>query len=311
MSPGIAYCREHDLDSWGLYLIGWEAQSLLELGRWDDAQRRAEGVLRRPGVAAPSRVMPLTILGRLRARRGDGDPWAPLDDADAVAARSGEPQRLIPVAVARAEARLLGGDPAAVAAESDAALALARDHDDGWGLGELAAWRRWAGIDDDDDPALMATPFALQASGDWRAAAAHWDQLRCPYEAALARAGSGQVAVMREALAALHGLGATAAAALVTQRLRERGARAVSRGPRRATSANPAQLTARQLEILALVGEQLTNAEIAARLFISPKTVDHHVSAILGKLGVASRREAAVRARDIGSRDANMGNRSR
>ena len=73
--------------------------------------------------------------------------------------------------------------------------------------------------------------------------------------------------------------------------------------PRPATrdSRNPAGLTTRELEVLDLVAEGLTNGEIATRLVISEKTVGHHVSAILRKLGVGSRYEAAKPPSKIGS----------
>jgi DNA-binding NarL/FixJ family response regulator len=86
------------------------------------------------------------------------------------------------------------------------------------------------------------------------------------------------------------------------RRLRELGVRGLARGPRPATRANPANLTTSELEVLALVAEGLRNAEIAERLFISAETVEHHVSAILAKLGVHTRGEAAKAAArlDIG-----------
>jgi DNA-binding NarL/FixJ family response regulator len=63
---------------------------------------------------------------------------------------------------------------------------------------------------------------------------------------------------------------------------------------------NPAGLTARQVEVLRLMDHGLTNAELAARLYLSAKTVDHHVSAILAKLQVGNRRDAVRRAREFG-----------
>jgi DNA-binding NarL/FixJ family response regulator len=61
-----------------------------------------------------------------------------------------------------------------------------------------------------------------------------------------------------------------------------------------------AGLTRRESEILGLIARHLTNPAIGEQLFVSPKTVEHHVSAILGKLDVATRAEAVLKARDSG-----------
>ena len=122
-----------------------------------------------------------------------------------------------------------------------------------------------------------------------------------PYEEAVALGLSGDAGDGARALDVLDRLGATAAAAAVRARLRKHGA-PVPRGPRPATRSHPAGLTRRQAEVLALVAEGLTNAEIARRLVLSVRTVDHHVAAVLGKLGVPSRREAAGAARRLAAR---------
>jgi DNA-binding NarL/FixJ family response regulator len=138
-------------------------------------------------------------------------------------------------------------------------------------------------------------------AGDWSAAAAGWRALGCPYEAACALAESSRVEDLRAALAELRRLGARPAAAAVSRRLRELGVRGLSRGPYAAARGNPANLTARELEVLALLAEGLRNADIAGRLFISVKTVGHHVSAILGKLDVRTRGEAVRAAARLGT----------
>jgi len=300
LSVGIAYCVEHDLDPWRLYMTGWLACLRFEQGRWDEAADRAGAVLREPNVPAASRIIPLAMLGRLRARRGDPHPWDLLDEALELARQSGELQRLAPVAAARAEAHWLDGSAASVGAETDETLALAIALDDRWAVGELCVWRRRAGVQDHVDPDSVAAPFGHELRGDWEAAAESWDQVGCPYEAALARADNGAPAALEEALAEFQRLGAVPATRAVTQRLRSAGIRKIARGPRRSTMSNPAQLTGRQVEILRLLADGLTNAEIAARLYITPKTVAHHVSAILGKLGVRSRRQAAAEAARLG-----------
>ena len=302
LTAGIAYCEEHDLDAWATYMTGWLARTRFEQGRWNDAAEYATKMLRSGNVAVPSRIVPLTVLGRLRARRGDPHPWDLLDEARELARRTEELQRLAPVAAARAEARWLEGQAGAVAFETDEALALAlavRGRDP-WALGELYAWRRRAGIVDSVELAALADPYASELRGEWAAAARAWDALGCPYEAALALADSDEEAGLERALESFQRLGAVPAARATARRLRMRGVRSVARGPRRSTMDNPGQLTSRQIEILELLTDGLTNAEIAARLYITPKTVAHHVSAILGKLDVRSRKQAAAAAARLG-----------
>ncbi len=133
--------------------------------------------------------------------------------------------------------------------------------------------------------------------GDWRSAAAEWERLGDSYERALELADSQQRDPMLQALAVLDELGASPAAAIVRRRMKELGLGPVPRGPLPITRANPAGLTRRQLEVFSLLAEGMTNAEIAAKTFLSVRTVDHHVSAILDKLGVSSRREAIAASR--------------
>jgi DNA-binding NarL/FixJ family response regulator len=106
--------------------------------------------------------------------------------------------------------------------------------------------------------------------------------------------------MVRQAIDDLQRLGARPAATIVARRLRERGVRGLPRGPRPRTRDSPAGLTPREVEVLALVAEGLRNAQIARRLVVSEKTVDHHVSAILRKLDVHTRGEAGAEAARLG-----------
>jgi len=150
-------------------------------------------------------------------------------------------------------------------------------------------------------PMLKSDPDGgLQATGRWREAATAWQAAGCPYEWAAALAESLDPADLLAALRELDGLGAEPLARRVRARLREAGIARVPRGPIRVTRHNPAGLTQRQLEVLQLLGQSLTNAEIAERLVLSVRTVDAHVAAVLAKLGLHSRREVAARAAELG-----------
>ncbi len=287
----IAYCTDHDLDSWRLYTTGWRARAHLERGSWDLALRDAATSLETPSLA-PTVVNTLVVLGRIRARRGDGDPWTMLDEALSVATKTDELQRLLPVAAARAEVQVLEGRPDLVSAETDQALALALDRGPVPSLGEVLAWRRRAGVTDPPYDGLPE-PWALELAGRYREAAEAWAGRGYPYERAWAMV-AGDDDLARAGLVALQDLGAAAAAVAVARRLRQRGVQGLSRGPRPATARTAYGLTARQLEVLGLLATGLRNSEIADSMVLSERTVDHHVSAVLAKLGVQTRSQAAA-----------------
>jgi DNA-binding CsgD family transcriptional regulator/tetratricopeptide (TPR) repeat protein len=299
LEPGLEYCGERGLDLWRPYLLAYRARSLLDRGSWDAAVDSASLVLQDPRTSPMPRIVALSVLGLARARRGDPDVWAPLEEAWALAEPTGELQRLEPVAAARAEALWLEGRESEVAAATDAVLELAVRRRASWIVGELAFWRRCAGIQE-EVPVEAAEPWATQLADDSQGAARRWSDINSPYEAALALGGAGDEHALRRSFEDLQSLGAHPAAAIVAQRLRRRGARGVPRGPRPATRDNPAGLTMREVQVLELVAQGLRNVEIAERLFVSEKTVNHHVSAILRKLQVRTRVQAAAEAERLG-----------
>jgi DNA-binding CsgD family transcriptional regulator len=299
LEAGLEYCTEHGVDVHRLYLLAWRAWAELDQGRWTEAVDSGSLVLHEPCVSTFPRTLALVVFGLVRARRGDPDVWPPLDEALALAEPTGELPRIAPVAAARAEAAWLEGEWNTVAEATEAALALAVRMRSSWLIGDLAHWRWRAGVQEETPPGA-AEPYALEIAGEWAGAAELWTELGCPYEAALALAGADDDDALRRALDGLQRLGARPAAAIVARRLRERGARGLPRGPRPATRANPANLTPREVEVLGLVAQGLRNVEIAGRLFLSEKTVDHHVSAILRKLGVRTRGQASAESVRLG-----------
>jgi DNA-binding CsgD family transcriptional regulator len=296
---GVSYCTDQGLDRDRLYFLSFAARFALDQGRLSEAAEHAAAVLRVPRTSISPRIHALEVLGLVRARRGDPGVWEALDEAWALAQPTHELPRFGSVAAARAEAAWLAGDRASVADLTDEALRAAREL--GWAplVAELAVWRRRSGIEE-PEPSPVGGPFALQLAGRWADAEARWRRQRCPYEAALAAADADEEEPLRRAFDELQELGASAAAAVVAKRLRERGVRGVARGPRRSTRGNPAGLTAREVEVLAFLAEGLRNKEIAERLFLSKRTVDHHVSAVLRKLSVSTRAQAGAEAVRLG-----------
>ncbi|MGZ8793794.1 MAG: ATP-binding protein, partial [Gaiellaceae bacterium] len=179
VEPGIAYCSERGFELYRLYLLAYRARLELDQGRWSEATDSAASVLRIPRTSTTPRIFALIVLALVRARRGDPEVWPLLDEAWALAEPTGELPRLGPVAAARAEAAWLDGDRDAVGEATEGALQLALERQSPWLIGELAGWRRRAGLDG-DIPSDTAEPYALELAGDWARAAELWRSLGCP-----------------------------------------------------------------------------------------------------------------------------------
>jgi DNA-binding CsgD family transcriptional regulator/tetratricopeptide (TPR) repeat protein len=297
---GLEYCVERGLDYWAVCLLAGRGWVHLAEGRWTEAAEAAQAVLRQPVEARVAQSMALMVTGVVRARRGDPDAWAALDEGLAVAKPTTELMQIAPVVAGMAEAAWLEGRPERVSAEVEKTLGLAIETGATWETGELACWSRRFGLEAEVELPVGAEPYDLTLADDHETAAQRWSELGCEYEAALARTDSDDEDTLRKALDGFQQLGARPAAAIVTRKLRERGARDLPQGPRKATRENTANLTPRELEVLELLTEGLRNQDIAERLFVAEKTVDHHVSAILRKLDAKTRAEASVKAVRLG-----------
>lgn len=295
IEKGLELAQSHGLDLTYLYLLAYRSRAALDEGSWTDAAASAEVVLGESFVSTFPRTVALVTLALVRARRGDPDVWPALDEARALSEPTGELIRIAPVSAARAEVAWLSGHRDAVAAETDEPFRLAVERHMPRAIGELGCLRRRAGLEV-EIPDEAPEPYALELACDYERAAAAWEALGCPYDAALALAGAGEEEPLRRALETLQQLGARPAGAIVARRLQALGVRNVPRGPRPSTQTNEAQLTARELDVLRLLAEGVRNAVIAERLFVSARTVEHHVSSILRKLAVASRGEAVAEA---------------
>ncbi len=200
--------------------------------------------------------------------------------------------------LARAEAHWLQGDLHRAAQEAERADD-AGVGSDGWERGEIAVWLRRT-KSARPPRGELAEPYRLLAAGEWAEASRFWAGLGCPYEAALALHDASDQAALRQALELFTGLGAPAAAQLTRHKMRALGIRSIPAGPRTATQADPLGLTRREREVLELICAGHSNAEIAAKLFLSTRTVDHHVSAVLAKLDAPTRGAAAAHAARLG-----------
>ena len=303
---GLAYCDEHDIATFTTCLRGERTGHLEKIGRWDEAVSLSEELLRHAGASPVNRINPLISLGKILARRGESGAWECLDEAVEAADGTGEPPWIVLVRLARAEAYWLERKASSAQREAELADDVSARCDP-WLRGEVAVWRqRTATVprrQSDVAPSPegeLAEPYRLQIEGHCEKAAQIWIDAGCPFDAVMALLDSTRDEALRQALNVFHDLGAAAAARIAHHRMRLLGIRSIPNGARNATRAHPLGLTRREREVLDLICGGHTNAEIAARLVISAKTVDHHVSAVLAKLGAPTRIVAASEAVRLG-----------
>jgi DNA-binding CsgD family transcriptional regulator len=298
--PGVAAARlAHHADGAGrlepeaLEFLVASASAKLEQGDWDGCAEEVGIVLRNSSATPTARIAALTALAQIRIRRGDPDPSSPLDEAEALAGQLQELPHRAALAVSRAEAAWLVDDRDGVMRAILPVYELTRQKLDPRMNGELAVWLFRVNCLHDPQTQL-AEPYVAEISGRWRHAASQWNERGCPYEHATILALYGGEIEKREALTLFESLGASPASRALRKQFRANGIRGVPRGVRATTQSNQYGLTKREAEVLSLLSRGMRNSAIARALFVSHKTVDHHVSSILSKLGVPSRGEAVV-----------------
>ncbi|HVQ88196.1 MAG TPA: AAA family ATPase [Actinomycetes bacterium] len=298
MKVSLPLTVEWDMPICYVWQMGARGRMQMMKGDWQAAEADAETVLAAPS-APLARTWPHLVRGLVRMRRGDAAE-ADLDDAWSLAQQLNEPLRLMPAAAALVERSWLTGirddrvDEATMMLRQLDVVGLE------WARGDLAVWLQRLIPELDLHDLEVSEAHQLHLAGQYLAAADAWAGLGSSYEQSLALVESADEEAVRQGLGLLDRLGADAVAAKLRQDLRDRGVSNVPAKSRGVTLNNAAGLTAREVEVLGLLGEGLSNAELAARLYISPKTADHHVSAILSKLRVANRRQAAEAGRELG-----------
>jgi DNA-binding CsgD family transcriptional regulator/tetratricopeptide (TPR) repeat protein len=302
LRAGVDWCVERDLDFWTLHMQAWLARSLAEQGRLSEAADLSENVLQRPHLSAITRMIAASVAGIAACRQGRPGEGR-LAEALALATGGGSEDRPLPVSPARVEVAWLAARAEAawltrrvpdIVEEVDRAWPAALALRNSWTLGELSWWLAVAGLRR-STPAPVAAPFALMLDGSWREAARAWHGLGCPLWEAIALGASADLADGRRAAEILDRLGAVAVRDALFRSRQEKGI-PVPRGPRGSAADHPARLTDRELEVLGQLARGRTNAAIAQELFLSEKTVGHHVSAILRKLDEPTRAGAVAAA---------------
>jgi len=302
IGEAIAFDTQHDLDSWTHHLAGILAQLRLEQGRLRDAETIAGGVL---DLAHPTLLMRLpaaSVLARVRMRRGEQKAREEIADVLGLAIATGEFQHIAPARFALVEHFWLRDALDSARRQVEALAAMDPSSFNPWTEGELRVWAKRTSHDLARAERPLPAPFLAELSGDGRKAAALWLELQSPYAAALAHIAAADRDPAAHLVAALELLDPMDADAAADKARRlaiafgvEQAMPKKRRGPYRAARTHPLGLTRREQQVLELMIEGASNTEISERLCRSRRTVEHHVSSVLGKLNVKSRLEAMLR----------------
>jgi DNA-binding CsgD family transcriptional regulator/tetratricopeptide (TPR) repeat protein len=297
LSAGTSYVEERDLDPWSTLMFSKLSRLHFETGNWNEAFRLADGILKNEGQARLSKIDALGVAAKIKMRRGDTGVLPLLMEAKTISLEVMELPVIVPVMICFLEYEWITGTKVIEDSILETIIPMVEERGNIYENSAFAFWllksrnkcitlkQSFVGYET-DTPAMAAK------------AAVIWKQLGCPYEQALALF-DGTEADKRKALDIIDRAGATAVFEKLKFLMRSYGYRQIPRGIRKSTRSNIANLTGRELDILQLLREGLQNKEIAGRLFISPKTVDHHLSSIFFKLEVNSRTKAVEEALNL------------
>ena len=294
LDEGINYCEERDIDSWKLYMLAWKARLNLETGNWKEAYSIADDLLKNENQSPVIKIGVLLVVATIKMRKGDPDALPLLLEAKIRAFETMELQRIIPALSALLEYEWITGETCIETEDLDRTVNMIVQIEKISKKNKFYYWLRKA--------RRQYLPIKERYEGYEGTSssivskeAAAWEKLGCQYEQALTLF-EGSDDDKRKAISIIHQLGATAVYEKMKFEMRGSGIKSIPRGIRKTTQSNPALLTDRELDVLHLLNEGMQNKEIAAKLFISAKTVDHHISAILYKLEVKSRTKAVQEA---------------
>ena len=297
LGEGIRYCEEKGFDSWTAYMLSWKARLDLYKGNCTEACKIADNLLKNENQPAIIKINALIVLAKLIMRKGEKDALPLLQEAETLSFETKELQRIIPSMVALLEYEWLTGKTIIENADIEQMAVLMQQGCIDAEKNEFAFWMKKAGR---HLVPLKKVDEAYDISGAAKAlTAAFWENAGCPYEQALAMF-EGKDDDKRKAIAMVQDLGATAVYEKMKQEMRNLGITKIPRGIRDSTRSNPALLTGRELDVLKLLKEELHTKEIAAQLYISAKTAEHHISSILFKLDANSRSKAVTAAVRMG-----------